>query len=56
MPKRNSNKNTVASRNIETVEENQNLSWIARHFAVIMGGGTFALLAVITLVMYFVNN
>ena len=45
-----------ASKGSVTSEETPNSSWAEQHFVSIMGGSVFGLLALLTLVMYIINN
>ena len=46
------NKNKTAEERID----HPNASWGERHFASIMGGGAFVLLAFVAILMYVANN
>ena len=46
----------MSQKTAEPKGSNRNPSWAERNFASLVGGGVFALLAIITLVMYTVNN
>ena len=56
MSKKVEKQNDTNNNDIEVYADRQEQSWGERHFASIMGGGAFALLALITLMMYILNS